>query len=244
MMIISLFAAVAFLANTASAQNLTSLPPSTTLPIVFTKAVDAGRSHVGDLVEAKTAQVVRLPNGSAVPAGAKVIGHVVLGNGFRYDKTPYAKQEASELGVRFETLMNRGEAIPLKVYIRALADTFSVVAAEEPGPSDMDPDKTTTQIGGDSVTPRESEVRSRNDDVVGYLKKGGVYAHLIASGVCDGSDTEQSMGIFSASACGLYGYAGTSLVDNGKNSGTLVLSSRRGTTKIYAHSAALLEVTQ
>jgi hypothetical protein len=52
------------------------------------------------------------------------------------------------------------------------------------------------------------------------------------------------MSIFSASACGLYGFVGVSLVTTGRQgaTGTVVLGSDRRAPKIWAHSNALLEV--
>jgi hypothetical protein len=100
------------------------------------------------------------------------------------------------------------------------------------------------------VTPSQSQVRSQDGDTVGYRRSGGVYAHLIsASGngpdSCDASNTEQSMGPFSASACGLYGFTDLTLVGTGRTgeASTLTLVSNRRSPKIWAKSAALLEVT-
>jgi hypothetical protein len=99
------------------------------------------------------------------------------------------------------------------------------------------------------VTPSQKGVMSQDGDIVGYQKRGGIYAHLIsASGnspdSCDASDTEESMGLFSASACGLYGFADSALTGTGKTGerSTLTLVSRRRSPKIWAHSTALLEV--
>ena len=69
----------------------------------------------------------------------------------------------------------------------------------------------------------------------------GVYARLIAndyvgSGVilhCYASDTEQSVAIFSASACGLFGFDSVYLAVNGNESGgTFRLESRHGSVMI------------
>ncbi len=247
---------VGLLALSASNQQVAqaateALPASTTIPIVFTKAIDANKAHVGDPVSARTSQVVILGKGHIHPAGSQVIGHVVQGSGFTYDHTPYAKQKPSSLAIHFDSVVDHGEKIPLSVYVRAIADPITTWDATKPKSSDLDPDSTTTQVGGDLVTPSQSEVISPSEEVVGYQRRSGVYAHLIpASGNspsgCDGSNTEQSMGVFSASACGLYGFTDTTLTETGRgvNVGTLVLESRRHAPKIYANSSALLEVTE
>ncbi len=225
------------------------LPASTTIPVVFTKSVDANHVKVGDPVFARTTQNIVLDGGRSIPSGATVTGHVVTGAGFTYDKTPYAKQKEAALGVRFESLESHGTQYPITVYLRALADPISSWGAVKARPSDEDPEGMTTQIGGDVVNPHQSEVRSQADDVVGYNKRDGVHAHLIAAqgnspDGCDATETEQAMSIFSASACGLYGYADTTLAQSGRKTadGTFLLESHKQAPKIYAHSNALLEV--
>jgi hypothetical protein len=225
-----------------------SLAPGTTLPIEFERTIDSDHVRVGDPVVAKTTQQVRLANGQLLPAGTHVTGRVTVSSAFAFDKTPYAKQRSSTLAIRFDSLQSKEEALPLHVYVRAMADSLTVWEAQRPKSTDLDPLGTTTQIGGDQVVPSQSEVVSQDGDVVGYRRRGGVYAHLISAvgngpTTCSASDTEQSMGLFSAAACGLYGFTDVTLLSTG-NTGeisTLTLSSRRRSAKIWAHSAALLE---
>ncbi len=225
------------------------LSPGTTLPIQFERSIDSSHVHAGDAVAAKTTQVVKLDNGEVLPAGARVTGHVLAARGFAFDKTPYARQSASTLTIHFDSIQAKGETLPLRVYVRAIADPFAVWDSERPQATDMDPLSTTTQIGGDLVVPSQKEVTSQDGDTVGYKRHGGVYAHLISAtgngpATCDASDTEQSMGHFSASACGLYGFTDVTMLDagNGADSSTLTLSARRRSAKIWAKSEALLEV--
>jgi hypothetical protein len=224
------------------------LAPGTTLPIIFSHGVDATHAHNGDAVSAKTTQPIRLASGEVLPAGSEVVGHVSAVDAFAYDKTPYAKQKQGALTVRFETLKTKGAEVPLNVYVRALADPVTAQAAELPNAYD-DSLRTRRQIGGDEVTPSQSEVLSRDGDTVGYLKHGGVYAHLIAATGnspegCDGTESEQAMGLFSASACGLYGFTDISLSSTGRKdaASTLTLVSRRHSPQIWKNSVALLEV--
>ncbi|WP_446742003.1 hypothetical protein [Silvibacterium acidisoli] len=232
----------AALAQTASSGPALQAP--TTIPIVFTRTISADHSKVGDTVSAKTTQQVELPNGASLPKGARVSGHIASAVGFTYDKTPYARQKASVLTVHFDSVQIRGTAVPLDVTVRAMADPITSREALQPQASDIDSSGTTTQIGGDQLTPFEKEVRNADGDVVAYNKRGGVYAHLIASGRCDGSDTEVSVGIYSASACGQYGFVGTAATEFGSSStpSTLTLVSSHGSPKVWSGSTALLEV--
>ncbi|WP_158752240.1 hypothetical protein [Acidobacterium sp. S8] len=227
--------------NTATPAELDA---PTTLPIVFTKTIAADQTHAGDMVTAKTSQVVHLSNGALIPSGAKITGHVVAANGFAYDKTPYAHQRASTLTLKFDSVQVGESVLPLNAMVRAMADPITSEQAHMKLATDIDSQGTTTQIGGDQVTPRASEVVNSDGDVVGYNKHGGVYAHLIASGACDSSDVEVSMGIYSASACGLYGFNRVSAAEMGSQTqpSILTLVSTHVSPKVWKDSTALLEI--
>ncbi len=237
--------AAALALNLASGTPDAALAPQTTLPIVFTHSVDAAHARVGDAIAAKTTQAVTLGNGHVLHAGAQVVGHVVAGTAFHYDHTPYAKQAQAELAIKFDAVIDHGQQIPLTVVVRAMADPLTASAASESFSSD-DTLATTTQVGGDQVEGTQSEVLSRDGDVVAYQQHGGVYAHLISAQGnsprgCDASNTEQSVSLFSASACGLYGFTDIAMTNAG-DGGAVVLQSRRRSPKIWARSHALLEV--
>ena len=237
--------AILFLSSTALCQAPpAALPPQATLPVVFTKTVSADRAKAGDVVHAKTLQAIRLAGGQVVPAGTDVLGHVVEAVGFAYDKTPYARQKESVLAIHFDSVRVAGRDVPLNVTVRAMADPLATWGAREPESSDLDPLHTVTQIGGDQLVPSQTEVVDRNGDVVAYNKRGGVYAHLIAHGGCDGSSMEVPVGIYSASACGLYGFTDVSARELGSVSAPseLALVSTRTSPKVWRNSTALLEV--
>lgn len=211
---------------------------------MFTKTISADRTKAGDVVYAKTTQVAQLENGETIPAGTQVIGHVTAAAGFVYDKTPYAKQKESVLAIRFDSVRVAGQNLALRVTVRAIADPLTSWGAREPKSTDLDPLGTVTQIGGDQLVPSQNEVVDPNGDVVAYNRRNGVYAHLIARAECDGSSTEVSVGIYSASACGLYGFADVSARELGSVSSpsTLSLVSTHTSPKIWRNSTALLEV--
>jgi hypothetical protein len=243
---------VAFLVAASSALAQTSQPTKavvtldapSTIPIVFTKSFGAKGSHPGDLVTAKTTQMVRLGSAGVIPAGARVTGHVVAANPFVYDTTPYAHQKASVLSIHFDSIEVDHQAVPLGVTVRAMADPLTSEDARIPINHDIDTSGATTQIGGDQRYPWNAPVTNEDGDVVAYSRHGGVYAHLIASGDCDGSSVEVSVGLYSASACGLYGFDRTSAEEVGsvEHPSTLTLVSTHSSPKIWKESTALLEV--
>jgi hypothetical protein len=237
--------AVSAQGHAASVPN-SPLPLGATIPIVFTKTINAAHAKPGDPVTARTMQNIRLTDGREVPSGATVTGHVLAAKAFKYDNTPYTKQSAGSLDIQIDGLLVGGVQVPLSASVRAMADPFESEHAYEPKSTDLDPLGTTTQVGGDLLTPSQKEIVNRDGDVVGYNKKDGPYAHLIAntrgSMYCNGGDTEQPMFRFSASACGLYGFTGQSLTDSPAS--RIGLSSTHYTPEIAKHSTALLEVLQ
>jgi len=72
-----------------------------------------------------------------------------------------------------------------------------------------------------------------------------IFSHTIsANKTRDGTATEQPVAIYSANACGLYGFVQTYMAHMGKTAplGTVQLESRRHTVTLYARSTALLQV--
>ncbi|CAN5499917.1 hypothetical protein BH10ACI4_BH10ACI4_35620 [soil metagenome] len=241
---------VVLLSSTFALSQASAAAPSTislrqaTLPIVFTKTVGADHARAGDAIYARTTQAAKLANGELIPAGTVVVGHVAVANAFVYDKTPYATQQESILAIHFDSLRIAGHELPLKVRVRAMADPLTSWGAREPKSSDLDSVGTVTQIGGDQLVPSQDEVVNRDGDVVAYNRRDGVYAHLIAHGSCDSSTNEVSVGIYSPSACGLYGFNNVVARETGSASSpsTLSLVSTRTSPKVWRNTTALLEL--
>jgi hypothetical protein len=232
-------------AATAPAQSQV-LPKSTAIPIRFEHSVDTKKAKAGDEVTAKTIQVVALPSGRSIPKGALLVGHVVALDAFNFDQTPYAHQRPSMLSIHFDKLQTGDAAIPVNLSVRAIASTIDSREAAYPHSTD-DPDSVgmMTLIGGTTFSPLDKMIQSEDGDAIGYNRKSGVFARLIASGSCSGTDTEQSIAIFSPDACGAYGFGGGYLVNTGGDgSGTFTLALRGHSVKLYAGSTALLQVNE
>jgi hypothetical protein len=238
----------------ASRSSAADLPQITAIPVVFTHSIEAGRAKPGDPITATTMQIVVLPDGRSIPKGSILLGHVQESRKFVFDSTPYAVQQPSVISVRFEKIVDKGEVILISVSVRALANTLDARDAASPRHLDeTDSVGTNVQIGGDSFSPLEKEVRSSDGDIVGYNRKQGVFARLIsneytsryASFHCDATMSEQSVAIFSASACGLYGFDTVYMPESGTTTqGAFSLASRRHTVTLYAGSSALLQALE
>ncbi len=251
-----LAALVGFGALTAQGMPLQAetIPTSTAIPVIFTRTLVAGKVKIGDTVTAKTTQVVFLPGGQALPDGTILIGHVIESTPFVPNPVPYAIVKPSALSVRFDEIAENASTIPVSLTARAIAGP---VVAHEASilhyRDETDTTGTRILVGGESFSPIEREVVSPSGDVVGYNRRQGVFARLIARDdangestvYCEATNSEQSLGIFSANACGVYGLDSIVMSDNGSNGkGTFTLESRRETVTLYANSVALLQVVE
>lgn len=237
--------AVCAAAATVPAQSQV-LPQSTAIPVRFEHSVDTKKAKVGDRVTAKTIQVIALPGGRDIPKGAVLVGQVVALEAFHFDQTPYAHQKPSMLSIHFDTLQTGDAAIPVNLSVRAIANTIESREAAYPHlTDDTDHVGMMILIGGTTFSPLDKMIQSEDGDAIGYNRGNGVFARLIASGSCNGTDTEQSIAIFSPDACGAYGFGGDYLADSGRDgSGTFTLVLHGHSVKLYAGSTALLQVNE
>jgi hypothetical protein len=229
-----------------------SLPKSTAIPVRFDQFVDASKAKAGDTLTAETLQIIVLPGGETIAKGTKIIGHIVAAEPFHFDSTPYAHQKPSLIAIHFDKLLKGNTVIPVNLSVRAIASTIDSAEAARPHYLDeTDRVGTITLIGGTEFTPVDKMIQSDDGDAIGYNRKQGVFAKLTSSGNsgeglafhCAGTDSEQSVAIYSPDACGAYGFAGDYLADNGQDgSGTFTLAVRGRSEKLYAGSTALLQV--
>ena len=222
------------------------LPQSTAIPVRFEHSVDTKKAKVGEAVTAKTIQVIALPGGRNIPKGALLVGHVVALEVFHFDETPYAHQKPSMLSIHFDKLQTGDAAIPVNLSVRAIASTIDSREAAYPHSTDD-----TDHRRNDDSDWRNNILSIGQDDPIGGRRRHRIQPEkwslrrLIASGTCNGTDTEQSIAIFSPDACGAYGFGGDYLADSGRDgSGTFTLALRGHSLKLYAGSTALLEVNE
>jgi hypothetical protein len=231
-----------------------TLPQSTVIPVRFEYSLAAKNAKAGDSVTAKTMLVIKLPGGEVIAKGAVIVGHVVAVQAFHFDPTPYAHQQPSLMSIHFDKIQKGEAVIPVNLSVRAIASTIDSQEAARPHYLDeTDRVGTIKLIGGTEFTPFDKIIQADDGDAIGYNRKDGVFARLTASGYsgpgasfhCEGTNTEQSVAIFSPDACGVYGFAGDYLSDNGQDgSGTFTLAVRGHSVKLYAGSTALLQVNQ
>jgi len=247
LLVVLLLASSSAFAASRSAQSASnSIPVQTAFPVEFANTISAQGSHPGENVIAKTMQVIALPNGTVIPKGTRIVGHVVAAQPFHFDAAPYAHQKPSFLSIHFDKIEQGDWTIPVNLSVRAIANAIDSRDARYPHSNDdTDHVGMMTLIGGTSFSPLDKMIKTEDGDVIGYNRKNGVFARLIASGDCKATDAEQSIAIFSPDACGAYGFGGDYLGESGQDgSGTFTLSLRGHSVKLYAGSTALLQVNE
>ncbi len=208
------------------------IPPGTALPVMLNSTLDAKKDKRGRKISARVMQEVRLPNRGSIPAGARVIGHVL-------QVSSPTGTSGSRMVVKFDQLNSRGRTISLTTSLRAVASMTEVFDAQLPtntfdeyGTSIAD--WTTVQVGGDAVYRGDGKVISWDNRVVGSATIGGdVTAKLTAvpdrgcHGAIEGNDREQALWVFSTTACGAYGFHELKIAHAGRTDpvGEIVLES-------------------
>lgn len=119
--------AVAFLAGarlTAAAQSGTIVVQMVNVPANLEKTIDAKKSKAGDAVDAKTTSPVTLSNGTKVPAGSMLVGHID-------SITPSENKGDSTLVLTFDKLeVKNGPEITVKAVVVRVASYASTYGDE------------------------------------------------------------------------------------------------------------------
>jgi hypothetical protein len=225
------------------------IPPGTILPVRLRTAISSQKSKPGQVIEARIAQDVPLPNGSKIRAGSKVEGHII-------EVVPAGTSSGPKLSIRFDKVYAQGSIIPVTTNLRAIAGFMAVQEAGVPEetPSEGTPYDwlPTTQIGGDSVYGLRGPVMSAEDtsQVVGKSTYDGVLARPRAKegtecrGAVSGNDNPQALWVFSSDACGVYGMEHLKIAHAGRTDtvGTISFACDKSKLKIPNGTGLLLRV--
>jgi hypothetical protein len=227
----------------ASALAQTTIPPGTVFAARLNSSLDSGKSHAGQTVTARVMQAVPLPNGNSVPAGARLVGHVV---------SVYAAANGNPamMTVSFDRVNFGHQSVPIRAHLRALASMTDVEQAQIPaaGADRGTPGAWTTRnlIGGE-VAYGEGGPVSSGVDTVGRALADGVLVPInanLASG-CEGDGgTPQALWVFSSDSCGVYGIPDVEIVRGGRRDpiGEFTIASKRGNIEVRSGSGMLLRI--
>lgn len=186
-----------------------TLPAGMVLPVALSSTLNAKNAKINEKVEGRLMQQVELPSGIVIKKGAHVSGKVI------------AVQRPTRLTVQFTELKDGDLTIPLNVSLRALAAPQSVFSAGLPADASNTDQQSnewvTQQVGGDFVYRGRGYVSSVAGNV-GIWNADGVWGKLQDGDNCPpGEDNVgiQSLWVFSAGACGVFGFKGLTISQDG-----------------------------
>ncbi|HTU34534.1 MAG TPA: hypothetical protein VMF66_12100 [Candidatus Acidoferrum sp.] len=222
----------------------TSIPQGTVLPVALNSSLSSN-IRPGAKVNGRVMQKVPLPNGEAIPRGAKVIGHVVAA-------TPASDGTPGRLTIRFDRVVTSKHDVRVTTDLRAIAGFVAVSDAQIPaiGPDrgTPQPDWTTEQIGGDIVYRDGNGLVTERARTIGRPVYDGVLVRSNGTqcrAAIDGNNSRQALWVFSADACGVYGLSGVSIVHAGRSNpaGEFTLAAKKGKLSVHSGAGMLLRVT-
>jgi hypothetical protein len=217
------------------------IPAGTLVPISLDHTINADKVRPGQQIRAEVMQDIP---GTPIRRRAKMLGHVV-------EATP-STSGAARLEISFDSVRVRGQSIPIKASLRALASYFEVEAAEtaeDLGTRGTTPETATyQQIGGEQVYRGGGPVAA-GLTVVGTPTPYGVLGlprtqlGQPCRGVIAGNTHPQAFWLFSTDACGVYGFDNIRIVDAGRTSDSgITFAAEKGKLKLGIGSGMLLRV--
>ncbi|MBZ5666901.1 MAG: hypothetical protein LAO30_20130 [Acidobacteriia bacterium] len=234
------------LALTTGLSGQTTIPSGTILPLQLNCSLNSKKSKPGQLVTARLMQDVPLPSGARIRAGSKAIGHIL-------DVVEAKNGGGANLSLQFDTLEVSKRRIPMTTNLRALASMMEVEEAQIPktGPDRGTSENswTTEQIGGDVVYRGGGPV-TNGLGVVGTPAADGVLVRIASKsgtecrGGLSGNQRLQALWVFSADACGTYGFLDLRIVHAGRSNpmGQITLASAKSNFDVRSGSGLLLHV--
>ncbi len=222
---------------------LQPLAAGVTLPVRLDHSLAAGKAKVGSKVAATTTQRVPVAPHLYLHHGVKLYGEVVTS--IHGDGTA---AHPSVLGIRFTTMQYKHQSVPLLTKAIAIANFVQVGETALPtnGGSDRGNNSpaswTTAQVGGDLLDRSGwiGELVDGSLEKVGSADYFGVYTLPRPGADGGGMPFPRALGVFSASASGLYGMEeGTTLSSAG---GTITLRRPAGKLLLRLGDNLLLEV--
>ena len=224
--------------------TLTQPRPGTFFPVQLGRTLRAGKTKPGTEVVARTTQRIPVGEHLFLPRGTQIHGQVVVSEAG--DGTPV---HSSVLAIRFTAVTYLHQTVPIRA--RAVAAANFVDVAETFAPATDPSDRgnpspanwTTQQVGGDQVCRSGwvGPVSNAVMKVVGFADFNGVYS-LAKDGTPNDSDPlPLALGVFSASAQGLYGFAEGSTLSS--KDGLVTVRGAGKSLALYGNDNLLLAVT-
>ena len=241
-MILTILALVPF-SGTAFSQI--TISPGTVLPAQLSSSLSPHKNIPGDRVTARIMQDVPLPCSRRIPAGAKVVGHVV---------SVRAGTATRAETFRFDRLEFAHWSLAVSTNLRALASMKEVEYTQVP-PTGADRGtpwawRTRNLIGGE-VAYGEGGPVVNGTKIVGKALVGGVLIPVRPNTVsgCRGEVAHnikpQALWVFSSGAYGVFGIPDLEIVHAGRSAqvGAITVASKGSSFNIRNGSGMLPQIT-
>jgi hypothetical protein len=234
--------------TTQASRSELSIPAGTILPVRLNTKMSSKDSRPGQPISGRIMQDVPLPNGQKIKAGSKVSGKIV-------STTPSSTSSGGQISFQFDVVEIHHQKIPVQTSMRAMASSEEIISAQVPpmGPDYGTPSTwvTTNQVGGDTVYGVGGPVTNFAGQTVGTALSNGVLVKVSAKagtrcrGEVDGNDQPQALWLFSADACGIYGYPQLRIRHAGRSepARVITLAAVRGEVKVLRATGMLLRVS-
>jgi hypothetical protein len=248
----AILVAFGVLSSGLSAQE--ALPAGMTLPVALTSPLNSAKARPDDLIRARVMQAVSVTPGVTIPAGTEILGRVL--------ETQPDEGTGWRISIRFDRILAKGHEISAMTGLRALASLGELREAQLPltgSEEHFANSAPTRQVGGDITYGTGGPVIEFGPEVGGIVLAGGT---VIGRGTPDGAvarlstlpgsacgagspDTSQlqSVWLFSASACGAYGFWNLTIQRSGMTSprGIIVLRTSSKRVKLPRGTGLLLQ---
>jgi len=232
-------------AAASRAENFSSIPAGTILPIRLDKPISVKDTRPDQAIEASIMQDVPLPSGK-IPMKTKAMGTVI-------SVVKDADGTGAQLTFQFTYLEDKKERVPILAFLRAMASFQQVLSAQMANTGGTDTGSpaswsTTILVGGDVRFGDGGKV-THDKENVGKGVTGGVLVHISANPAlgCEGpngADTLQALWVFSSNACGVYGKKKVKIAHAGKGEpvGQITLHFENDDMKLEPGTGFLLRI--
>jgi hypothetical protein len=230
--------------SSKAAGSALAIPPGTILPISLNSEISSDRSKAGMPITATVMQDVPLGAGVSLSKGSKIFGRVLEA------MRPGGGSAEAKVTFEFDRVQFGARTVPVTTNLRALASLMEISAAGTPKvSSDASSTRNLVQIGGDQESYGQGAVLL-DSKVVGTYTNQGTLAYLSPDlgtecrSAIEGNTRAQAFWVFSAHACGSYGFASVKILHAGRTSpvGRITLVSNGKPVNVSRNSGMLLRV--
>src|SRR5262245_30801544 len=189
---------------------------NTLMPVMLNTSLDTRSAEPGQKIVARMMDDVRLPDGSQLSSGAKIVGHVVA-------VSRLSEEGPSSITLQLDRIVTSHREISIVTNLRAIASMIEVNDARVPM---FGPDRDANSPGW--------RPRGIGNDKESLTRCGAMFRE---------NGEPLQFWIFHSSACGIYGFPHMSVREDAPK-GQIVLTSDKHNLKLRSGTGMLLRVEE